>query len=113
MILVEEALKLIFLNSDFVDAYSSSLDEAIADFEDALDFTTGISQLKEVLKLDRLHFLPISLAIDTYEKYLALNRNDTEILRNYADFINDLIPEWGDYADKLTKEADEIEKRDI
>jgi hypothetical protein len=110
MLLVEAALKLIFLNSSIVDSYTRYVDEAMDDYDEILEKTTNINQLREVLKLDKNFYMPVPLAVDTYEKYLTLNRRDASVLRDYAVYIEELIPDWKDYAEQLIKEAEDIEE---
>lgn len=107
--LLESALQLIFLNSDIVNPYAKYLDDALDQFEDELDFCSNASQIKSVIKLNIEAYFPITLMVDVYEKYLLLNRRDAEILRRYAEFIDFTIEDWRDYADKLIKEAENIE----
>jgi hypothetical protein len=107
--LLESFLNLVFLNSEFVEPYTKYLDHAIDEFEYQLEITRSSAQIREILSLEPDFYLPVPLMVDTYEKYLSLNRRDPEILRDYADYIDAIIPDWKDYAEKLTNEADGIE----
>jgi hypothetical protein len=99
------------MNSSFVEPYATDLDAAVQDYEEWLDKCESATQLKQVIQLDKEMILPVPLAVDTYEKYLKINRNDAEILKNYADYIDLLIPDWSDYAKKLEIEAAKIRNR--
>lgn len=110
ILLIEAALTLIFMNSTFVEPYASDLDNAVQDYEEWLDRCNSATQLKQVIKLDKEMILPVPLAVDTYERYLKLNRKDPEILKSYAEYIDLLIPDWSDYAKKLELEASKLKK---
>ena len=71
------------MNSSFVEPYASDLDKAFQDFEDWLEPCNSATQLKQVIELDKEMVLPVPLAVDTYEKYLKLNRKDADILKSY------------------------------
>lgn len=98
------------MNSSFVEPYASDLDKAFQDFEDWLEPCNSATQLKQVIELDKEMVLPVPLAVDTYEKYLKLNRQDADILKSYAEYIDLLIPDWADYARKLELEASRLRK---
>lgn len=110
MILVEAALNIIFLSANFVEPNDSSFEAAIDDYNDILDYTENQTQLKEVIKLDRDYCLPIPVAVSTYEKLLTFNPTNSELLRNYAEYIELLIPDWQDYADSLMQKANELDQ---
>lgn len=103
--LIESALNLIFMNSIFVEPYASDLDRAIEDFEIWVESCNSASQLKQIIELDKNMVIPVPLTVDVYEKYLELHPKDAKMLKKYSEYINLLIPDWKDYADKLKKKA--------
>lgn len=107
--LLEAFLTLVFLNSEFVEPYTKYADMAVLEFESLLESCQNPSELRQIILMDADFYLPVTLMVDTFEKYLSLNRKDATILRKYADYIDTLIPEWGDYSQTLNKEAEEIE----
>lgn len=107
--LSEVALKIIFLKSEFVMSYITDLEKAYEDYELTLECCTSLNEIRETLELDIDTFMPVTYMVDTFEKYLSLNRNDTEILRYYAEYINALIPDWSDYSEQLLREARNID----
>ena len=108
MLLVETLLKIIFLNSQFVNPYNKDIDEAFEDYEAILESCTSRGEIRHVIDMECELYLPITLAVDTFERYLSFSRNDPQVLRIYADYINTMIPDWHDYASKLKREADSL-----
>jgi hypothetical protein len=108
MLLAETALKIIFLNSVLVEPYASDVDAAVEDYEVLLHSCDNSEEILHIINLDKHLYLPMELTLDTYEKYLSLNRRNPNVLRKYAEYINIFIPEWNEYAEKLIKEAEAI-----
>ncbi len=109
MILLEKALSIMFLDSEFVDAFTGDIENALEEYETSLAFCTSPGEIRDVISLDCDCFLPSALVIDTYEKFLSFRRDDSDVLRRYAEYIFSAIPDWSDYAQKLINEANNLE----
>lgn len=109
MFIIDTALTLLFLHSRYVEPYYAEIDQTIGDFEKSLDACFNPVELRWVLESGCVDILPVTIVVDTFEKYLTMNRTDPDMLRIYASYIKDMIPDWNDYSESLKKEADDLD----
>ena len=109
MLLAESVLKLIFLHSKLVDPLDVYVDQAVGDFEYMLGTCDSIEEINEVLRLEFDKYLPLSIVVDAYERFLTLKRENPIALRSFAEYLMRTLPEWEDYASVLIEEAEMIE----
>jgi len=90
-------------------ARKSDYDTLLNHFTKALMRVRDAEEIRAALALDTHESLPVQMKSPAYERLLALEGRSIDLLREYAQIMYDFGPEFQPYADRLWREAKQME----